>query len=184
MSVKLDIWTAVKAKLVALKAAGTINHYGIWNNQIEHEENQKDDIPFEFPAVFLGFTTMPWDTALKAGNRNQFNQQSSPEGQEWLLTLYICFENYEAETSSFELNDPKFDLIIEAMHMLKINEYAQDLRRSEERMPTDHNNVVVWEVDYITRVAETFADATVIDATDGGVTTLELVINTDMDHGD
>jgi hypothetical protein len=176
MSVKLNIWNAVKAKLTELKTAKSINHFAIWNNQINQELNE---IPFEFPAVFMEFTEMSWKTGIEPERTTQYNKQMSEDN--WIVSFHICFENYEAETSSFEINDPKMDIIIEALQLLPIDQFATNLIRINEVQDTEHGNVIHWIVSFATAVQETFANDTVTDATSGDPTKLSLIINTDID---
>jgi len=177
MSVKLGIWTGVKTPLQELKDEGTINHFDIWNNQIN---NETVEIPFDFPAVFMGFTSMPWDsTQLKLNNQGLLNTQLS---YQWTLTFYIFFESYEEEISTFENNDAILDLILAKFHMLDISEYISKFIRIDERQNQDNSNIIGWEVDFVTQVQETFADdSTDVNVPVGGVYPIEVVINSDLD---
>ena len=169
MSVKKDIWTGLKVPLLALKNAGTIKHYAIWNNQIELETNE---IPFLYPAIFTDMNII-WDrTGLKSDNNVQWNKQIGT----CILTLRCAFEKYVNETTSFDEIDSVLDLIIEKFHLLDICQYTTVLLRSAERIDGNHNNIIIHEIDFTCQIQETFANTGVQDATAGDPTKLSLIL--------
>jgi len=172
MSVKSNIWKGLKAKLLELKNEGVLKHYAIYNTQIESESTE---IPFDFPALFVEFSSIIWErTGLRAVNSAQKNKQIGNV----TITFHIAFEKYSSETDAFEEIDAEIDKIIEKFHVVVIDEFETALLRSAERQDSNHNNVIVWQVDFTCMVQETFEDKTVIDATGGDENKLGLTINT------
>jgi len=174
MSVKKDIWTVMKSKLLELKNSGTIQHYARWNNQIVKEGQE---ISFARPAVFVQMAINWNTTGIKPDNANQYNKQIGI----CTMTLHCVFEKYTDESTAYDELDESLDVIIEKFHLLDISAFVTPLVRSNERLDEDHNNIIIHEVDYTCQVQETFENKNVVDATGGDDNKIQLTLNMTVD---
>jgi len=171
MGVKLTLYNDIKARLEAkVPELLTIRK---WNNQFNNEEKEH---AFKYPACFIGFSSMDWDSPnTKTPQSLQLQQQQNGL---ITITLYLGFHDLQDESPAFEDYEPIIQKVwywIQGWTATGATEYTA-LLRSSEREDNNHNNVIVWELDFTTRVTDCAGlDDTLVDATP-----VTLVINADL----
>lgn len=118
----------------------SVTHVRLWNNQIELS-GKGEQIPFQFPAVFIDFPSIPW---LQGGK----GTQRTDEG--FFIRLYICFESFhtsenEEDLEVFTLRDE----VYMAVQDFKPTQAGKLIRFNESTDP-NHTNVYVWIMDFKT----------------------------------
>ena len=174
MSAKLDIFNDI---VTEIKKISDIHTVELWNSQLINEDKET---PFNFPAVFIEFTDIPWTSTnlnpSKLGGEGDVTKQQKGDGA--LITLHIAFSQYENETVSFPLISPIIDKVYFAIQKLSGTFYGS-LLRVAERQDTDHDRVIDWQMDFITMMfecGELDPDLTKIDAQ-----TLDVEVDVDLD---
>lgn len=175
MSVKLDIFNDI---VTAIETLPDIHTVELWNSQLENESDEK---PFNFPAVFIEFADIPWTTTnlRPSALGTQGNITNEQKGEGALITLHISFSQLENETVSFPLIDPIIDKVYFKIQGLTKEDKYKPLLRVAERQDTDHDRVIDWQMDFMTLIfqcGELDADLTKIP---GG--TLDITIDKDLD---
>lgn len=180
MSVKLDIFNDIVTAVKAITDNGVrvINTVELWNSQLE---NLAEEIPFNFPAVFIEFGEIPWTSTNQppstSGSRGNVTKEQKGEGA--LIIIHIAFSQLENETISFPLIDPKIDKVYFAIQGLFIDQKYSQLLRVGERQDTDHNRVIDWQMDFLTTMFQCGEpDATLTEIPGGTITP---VITRDLD---
>jgi hypothetical protein len=154
MGAKLELYKSIQTRIG--EAVREINHVAKWNNQTNDEPNE---LPFDYPAVFIGFSSITWnEPATTPYNTNlAANQQQA----EVTITLYCAFWYKDEETQSFELYEPIVNKIYEAVNGLQSDNFTP-LNRVAEREDNNHGPVIVWEIDFTTRLTELVHEGSLI----------------------
>ena len=135
---QLIIFNELKAQLTAI--AG-IKHVALWNNQLEHENEEN---PFLYPCLFIEFT-----------NENFVDLASGVQQFDSLITLHLGFESYKDEdTSILTLKD----LVYSTVHTTQNNTESSKLLRVGEVQNFDHPNVQLYEIQFKTTIKDFGAD--------------------------
>lgn len=145
MSAKLDIFKAVKEAII--KDAPQIRTFGFWNNQFDHEP---EEIAFNFPAVFLEFSTIPWTASqVQIGKTlSRGNVVKQQKGDGIVVVLHIGFTPLKDVDLSFELDlDPVLDCVYFAVQGLN-GDFFSPMLRNAERQDIDHGRVIDWQMDF------------------------------------
>lgn len=145
MSAKLDIFKAVKAAII--KDAPQIRTFGFWNNQFEHEP---EEIAFNYPCVFLEFSSIPWTKSQVQAPKNtsRGNVKKQQKGEGMVVVLHIGFAPLKNVDLSFELDlDPVLDCVYFAVEGLN-GEFFSPMLRSAEKQDVDHGRVIDWQMDF------------------------------------
>lgn len=175
MGSKLELYKAVYNRIA--DAVPEVNHVAKWNNQTNNEANE---LPFDFPAVFIGFSSITWtEAATTPYNTNlAANQQSA----DVTLTLYACFWSMHEESVSFEEYEPIVNKLYMAINGLQSDDFTP-LQRVAEREDNNHPSVIVWEIDFRTRLIETVDEGsmTLVPAPLTIQLTGDLIINPNTD---
>lgn len=175
MGSKLELYKAVYNRIA--DAVPEVNHVAKWNNQTNNEANE---LPFDFPAVFIGFSSITWTeaTAQSYNTNLAANQQSA----DITLTLYCAFWFKDEETASFELYEPIINKLYMAINGLQSDDFTP-LQRVAEREDNNHGPVIVWEIDFRTRLIETVDEGsmTLVPAPLTIQLTGDLIINPNTD---
>ena len=181
MSAKLDIFNDIVTAVEAILDNGVrvINTVELWNSQLENESDEK---PFNFPAVFIEFGEIPWTSTNQKPSTlgTQGNVNKEQKGGGALITLHIAFSQIEDETVSFPIISPIIDKVYFAIQGLT-GEFYKPLLRVAERQDTDHDRVIDWQMDFsalIFQCGEKDADLTEIP---GGTITPKIIIDLDID---
>lgn len=133
---KKQLYICVKDKITG--GASSIKTVGLYNNQFDNED---EETPFKYPAVFCEFQPIVWE------QKGKLIQQA-----EVTLTLHIGIEKYTEDLTSFD--------IIEEVHKTVENfssGFFTPLHRIEERVDHNHDNIRIHQVDYLTRLTDVSA---------------------------
>jgi len=164
MSAILDTFNAIKAELETITSVKTVK---LFNSQIDNEEREN---PFSYPAVFIEFQEIIW---LK-------RTRGVKEG-ETTITLHVAVESYKNETDSA----PDVLAITNEVHV-KIEGFGggcfTELSKSAERQDIDHDNCIVWQLDYETLVTDGAADDRLNLILTPGTPDLEVIGDLDIDN--
>ena len=141
----------------------------LFNNQFDNEDREN---AFPYPNVFIEFGTIDW--IKKSRNIQQ---------GEVTFTIHCGFESYV--TNSIENDAAIFDIlerIHKALQGFSDGECFNPLDRVTERQDTDHDNVVVWEMDYTTILLDTAPATELKLVTSPGPHDLEVIGDLDIDN--
>ena len=133
----------------------------MWNNQVDIDENERRELPFSMPAVFVSFEEMEWQT----GNNDKSQRTAS-----CIIGIRVVIEDYLWNTAEYF----KFvDAVNYALHGRDTTHTTQ-LQRASETQDVDHDNLVIWQLNYQTSYIETISPPA--GETDGS-STVTLDIN-------
>lgn len=184
MSVKLDIFndivTAVEA-IVDINNVKVINTVELWNSQLENESDEK---PFNYPAVFIEFAEIPWTSTNQQPSTlgNVGNVTKEQKGVDSLIIIHIAHSQLEDETISFPIIDVVNDKVYFAIQGLFVNQKYSPILRVAERQDTDHDRIIDWQMDFLTTMFQCGeADNTLVEIV-GGTITLVLTKDLDIDN--
>jgi hypothetical protein len=133
MSTKKDFYLAVRAQL---ETAG-VKHVRLYNSQFDEMDNENT---FAFPCAFIEFTQLDWLT------KSEGYQEADT-----VVRIHVGFES--VKTEELEILD-----LLETIHSnlqgLHNPEYFTPLDRAFEGQDTNHDNVIVWLLDYDTLLSD------------------------------
>jgi len=176
MGVKLDIFNDIITELERVKQIKTT---GIWNNQFDNEEREK---PFNYPGVFVQFTSIPWTSSHQKPRRDSsvgnVNKEQDANGA--IITLHCGFEKLEDATESFADIDAVLELIYFAVHGISGDQYTT-LLRAEERQDDDHDRVIDWQIDFITQLTQQGVLDENLTLIDAGTLKTDVTVDLDID---
>lgn len=176
MSAKLDIFNDIVTEVNKITEIETVE---LWNSQIDNEE---DEIPFNFPAVFIEFSLIPWTTTNQRPPTigTQGDIQGEQKGLNALITIHIAFSQLEDETVSFPIISPIIDKVYFAIQKLSGDFYSA-LLRVEERQDTDHERVIDWQMDFLTTLFQCGEKDSSLTQIPGGTVDLTLDVELDIE---
>ena len=177
MSVKLDIFNDIVTEVGKIAEIETVE---LWNSQLENESDEK---PFNFPAVFIEFPEIPWTATNQKPSTlgPQGNVTKEQKGVGSLVTLHISFSQLEDETISFPLIDPIIDKVYFKIQGLFKNEKYSPLLRVAERQDTDHDRVIDWQMDFLTTMFQCGELDTTLTQIPGGTVDVETTVDLDIE---
>lgn len=143
MSSKLDLYNAVKA---AVKTVKEIKTFGIWNNQFA-DANDPKELPFNFPAVFMEYSNIPWTSSQIGIPRHLSKVQKEQKADGVTFTLHFGFHFYKDVHDSFETVDEITELVYFAVQGISGDNFTSFLRTGE-RQDTDHDQILHWQMDF------------------------------------
>lgn len=118
-----------------------INTVEMWNNQIDVDGNESREFPFTMPAVFVSFEQLNWQLG---------NNDKSQRTAICTIGIRVVIEDYEWNTADyFKI----VDAVNYALHGRDTSHTTQ-LQRSEEIQDIDHDNCVIWQINYETSYIE------------------------------
>ena len=170
---KLELYQDFKEKMAGLSS---IKHYGYWNNQVS-EDNEKQEKPFFYPAVFIEFDTIEY-------GQNQQTQQIYPYGNTQKqqkpvpcsVIIHCCFSQLEKASDSFEIIDPIVHEVYLALQFMEGTLY-QNMYRTSETPDVDFNRVSDWQIVFSTALSEDGELGSLTETTVTGITlTTDLLI--------
>lgn len=174
MSAKLVLYNAVKAKLLAIKndsGITIVKTAGHYNNQFDRIN---EEIQYIFPATFIAFTDIPWNTSVGAVQNNSTQEQKA----QCNIEIHIGLKNLKDEADSFPEDIAIIDSINDQLNGLQdeVNHLFTPLKRIGETDDTNTSNIRHWVITYQTELHEKGYVGSQVDATDGGDTTIEIEI--------
>lgn len=155
MSVKIELYQAVKAALQEITEIKNVLHY---NGQDSY--NYEKDIARRFPQAWIQLTSIPWQYPEQASyNKNRTRQQKS-EGI--TITVYLATFNLKEDDDTFEDDLLLVDKIYRKLILLDGDHFTELVRISESDTPTN-DNVRVWAQEYTCMLTEQAEAKTLID---------------------
>lgn len=134
MSAKKKLYLAVKERVLQ---NSSVKHCALFNNQFD---NMSEENPFLFPCVFVEFSQLQYVT------KSEGYQEADA-----VIRLHVGFESYKTE--ELEVLDLLDDLH-EDLQGFHINDEFTPLDRNFEGQDTNHDNVIVWQMDYDTLLSD------------------------------
>lgn len=134
MSTKKDIYISVKERLLAQTA---IKHCLLFNNQFDSIDMED---AYSFPCAFVEFSQLDWVT------KGEGYQEAQAK-----IRIHVGVESLATE------NLEVFDLVEEihvALQGFHDPNYFTPLDRRYEEHDVQHDNVIVWVVDYDTLISD------------------------------
>ncbi len=182
MSAKLDIFNDIVTKIESIVDTDNIrviNTVELWNSQLENEE---EEVPFNFPAVFIEFGEVVWTTNQKPPSIGpQSDIVGEQKGINSLITIHIAFSQLDDETVSFPIISPKIDKVYFAIQRLS-GEFYSELLRVAERQDIDHERVIDFQMDFLTTIFQCGEKDTSVIEIPGGTVDLDLTVDLDVDN--
>lgn len=176
MSVKLDIFNDIVTEIKKISEIETVE---LWNSQLENESDEK---PFNFPAVFIEFAEIPWTTTNQQpstlGAQGDVTKEQKGDGA--LITLHIAFSQLEDETVSFPIISPIIDKVYFAIQGLT-GTFYKPLLRVAERQDTDHDRVIDWQMDFTALIFQCGELDTSLTEIAGGTVDVKTTVDLDID---
>ena len=159
MAIK-DFYTTLKAQIETVTEVKTVRLY---NNQIA---KQSEESAWAYPAVFIEFTDIDWETTQAANQQGTLN-----------IRLYQAFESYQDEdTDLFTI----LEKIFKAVHGFQGASFSA-LQRTSDTQDTDHDQIIIWKTDFITDLVD--CGATVQkDLVSATVTSIDILKDLDIDN--
>lgn len=136
---KKQVFTDIKALINCY--AKSIKTVEMWNNQVDIEGNESKEWPFKFPAVFVSFEQIDW----QLGNNNR-----SQRSDTFIIGIRIAIQDYAWNTADYF---KYVEAVNWALHG-RSTTHTSNLQRSEEIADVDHDNCVIWQVNYETTYTE------------------------------
>lgn len=134
MSAKKDLYLAVKKQL--LEKTG-VKHCLLFNSQFDEMDNENT---FPFPCAFIEFTNLDWLT------KSEGYQEADTT-----IRIHLGFESLKTEELDIlDLNED----VHAALQRLEVKDLFTPLDRSFEGQDTNHDNVIVWLMDYETLLSD------------------------------
>ena len=133
MSTKKDFYLAVRAQLETT----SLKHVRLYNSQFDEMDGENT---FPFPCAFIEFTQLQWLT------KSEGYQEADT-----VFRIHVGFESIKTEELVV------LDLLEEihaALQGLHDPEYFTPLDRGFEGQDTNHDNVIVWMLDYDTLLSD------------------------------
>lgn len=139
---KSTLYNSLKTDLLSIEG---IKHVALWNNQLEHENEEN---PFLYNAIFIEL--------LQSNYRDKGKFATSQE-YDMIVRLRICFESYlDEDVTILDL----LDSVWQKVHTKQYGVFGKLLRRNEEQN-FDHPNVQVYIQDYATLGNDNLIDNTI-----------------------
>jgi len=178
MSVKLQVFNAIE-KAIKDKVPDVLT-FGLWNNQFEHMNEEKQ---FNFPCVFVEFGGLTWVPQVPNGRRQALgtgNVGKEQKADSAIITLHCGFFRLDDVDVSFPKIDPIIEKIYFAVQGLGFDENNfGSLIRIEERHDTDHDMIIDWQQDFRCLMQQGGqADEDLVDA---GALTLDVTRDLDIE---
>jgi hypothetical protein len=157
-----------------LESETSAEHVRLWNNQMELLE-KNEQIPFQFPAIFIDFLDINW---RQLGKGTQIADLT--------VRFYVCFSSFH--TTENEEDVTMFDLVQEVYLVLQDYKPSMGgkLTKTREETDTRHTNMYVWIMDYTTTYQDVVAQNP-RNSTEAEITTLtlstDLIIDPDTVEG-
>lgn len=121
----------------AIEANTSAQHVRLWNNQIELSEKAQQ-IPFQFPAVFIDFPSILW-TQIGQGRQNA----------QLTTRIYCVYESFATDENEEDLDVfDFFNQVYLAVQDFKPTQSGK-LQRVSENTDPNHTSIYVWTMDFL-----------------------------------
>ncbi len=181
MGLKLDQYNAIITAIKGITTAGKrdINHVGLWNNQPDHENDQ---IPVNYPAVYIEFASIPWNTTnLKSPNLGATGNIIKEQKSDIVVIVLHCVF---APLSDVDISFPEIEPILEKIYFAiqgLESLCAQPLLRSAERQDPDHDRVLDWQMDFVSSYQQAGEEDSTLTLIGADVLTIETTKDLDIE---
>lgn len=168
MGVKLQLFNDI---ITAIETVTVIKTTGLWNNQFDNEATER---AFNYPAVFIEFTSITWSRTHQTPNRDSSvgNVNDEQDAPDTVITLHIGFSELKSATQVFAAIDATLELIYFAVHGIEGTQYTK-LVRMAERQDTDHDRITDWQMDFTCQMTQQGVLDTDLELIAAGTLTLE-----------
>jgi hypothetical protein len=168
MSVKLELYQDIKAKLQELSNIKNVIHYNGQDGQNYEKTNAR-----QFPQSWIQLTDITWNPSeLVAHNSNRTQQQKSGS---ITITIYYASWILKEDNDTFETDLVAIDEIYRALTMLSGDNYGPLQRQSENDIPTT-GGVRVWAQTFTTMLTECGISTNLTDAAPVELTIIKKVL--------
>jgi len=173
MSVKLNLFNDIKTAIEATSADRVL----LFNNQFENETRE---LVHPYKTVLIEFRSVPWTTTKQRTPKGLENGDvmKSQKSGETIIALHIGYNTGKEATNSFEELDTYLQEIYFAVQDLQ-GEYYQPLKRIMEIHDTNHDRLIVWQMEFSTMLEEVGTTDTSLEEK---TATLELDTDLDIDN--
>ena len=134
MSAKKELYLAVKKTILD---ETSVKHCRLFNSQFDEMESEDT---FAFPCAFIEFTQLQWLT------KSEGYQEADT-----ILRIHVGFESLETE--ELDILDLLEDIHSE-LQGYNVDNLFTPLDRNFEGQDTNHDNVIVWLMDYDTLLSD------------------------------
>ena len=167
MSVKVDLYTAIKTQLETLTFLENVLHY---NGQ--DLLNYEKDHAKRFPQSWIQLSAIDWTASeIEPHNSNRSQQQKGNA----TITIYYASYALSDDTDTFETDLGNIDLIYRALIMLDSTNFSP-LQRAIETDDATNNNVRVWSQQFTTQLTEQALADTLTDAAPVELTIIKTIV--------
>ena len=158
---KLILYNAIDEQIKA--EVSSVKIVQLWNSQLD---NEKEEEARTYPICYIEFSDIVWRELTKG----------CAEG-DVTITIRTVIERLQTDDRTYLT---LVDEVYKALQLFQSDIFTP-LKRVTERQDTDHDNCIVWETDYITKLIDTTADsnAGLPEVTIG---TLEVTPDLDIDN--
>lgn len=168
MSVKLELYRAIKAQLETISSINTVTHYNGQDTQ-----NFEKTVSKRFPQAWIQLSNIEWNSSeLTAHNSNVTQQQKTGSVT---VTIYFASWILKEDDDTFETDLVAIDEIYRASTMLEGDNFQPLQRVSEGDLP--NTGVRIWAQTYTTMLTECGISKELTDAAPV-VLTINKVIRT------
>jgi hypothetical protein len=164
MSVKVELYQAIKAELESIPSVKNVLHYN-GQDLLDYEK----DNPKRWPQYWIQLSSIEWlPSELKPNQSNRTQQQKSAAVT---ITIYYATYSLNEDDETFEDDLTAVDLSYRALTMIDGDNFGP-LQRVSESDTATNNNVRVWAQTYTTKLTECAIANTDVDAAP-----VQIVIN-------
>lgn len=156
MSVKVELYQAIKAKLQELEGVKNVLHYNGQDILDYEKDNSK-----RFPQYWVQLTNIEWEPSQQ--QPHQANRTHQQKTTSVAITIYYATFSLKGDDDTFEDDLAAVDLSYRALSMLDGDNFGP-LQRVSEGDEATNNNVRIWTQVYMTQLTECAIDGTEIDA--------------------
>lgn len=131
----------IDIKALINKHAPMIKTVELWNNQVDIEFNEDREWPYTYPAVFVSYENILWQTG---------NNPNCQQTEEFIIGVRVVVEDHKWNTTDF------FSIVSAVNYALhgRTTAFTTSLSRSEEIQDVDHDNCIIWQINYSTKYTE------------------------------
>jgi hypothetical protein len=155
---QLEVYTAIKARLITYKTSLGLKTIGLWNNQFERE---KENVAIDYPCVFVEFANIAYEDLLNGSQRYDMD-----------VNIHIGFKSFKTEDTAILTLKQSINAILHT-YSSSTSQYETRILRRGESQNFDHDDIQ----DYIITYHVTGKDFGVdnLPQTDAEIETLNLI---------
>jgi len=163
MSVKKDLYTAIKTALQGVEELKNVLHY---NGQ--DTSDYENDHSKRFPQAWIQISDIEWKPSSQRPHESNQTQEQKTEIVN--VTIYYASFSLSDDDDTFLTDLDNVDRIYRALTMLQGDNF-NPLQRASEGDDSNNNNVRIWIQQYTTMLTE---NAVSLDRVDAAPVTLTI----------